>query len=359
MIVVVMIMKKPVKILREMLKAGLLIWAAYYCMTDTADAGAAVSGAVERCLATVIPSLYAMMIVSGLIVKSGACSVCGRLTGRAGRFIFGMDTEVFPVFLFSMAGGYPVGAKMLISLYSDGKLSKHRTELLSGVCFGAGPAFVAGCISGQLYGTPTAGHIILISTISANLITAFALSFVLRKSAETSAAPQRFRLSGSMLTDCISSAGRSMAEICFTIAAFAVFSGMLDSSGIMAAFGNDLRRQTVLTFLDVTAAGELPRGNYTLLPLLSAAVSFGGVCVLFQIASIFSGKLSMLPLILTRAAASALSFGICRLIMPFMLRNETVTAAVTASVHRAPSPVPSVMLILMTFAVLRETVKDR
>ena len=111
--------------------------------------------------------------------------------------------------------------------------------------------------------------------------------------------------------------------------------------------------------MDVTAAGELPHGNYTLLPVLSAAVSFGGVCVLFQIASIFSGKLSMLPLILTRTAASALSFGICRLIMPYMLRNETVTAAVTASVHKAPSPVPSVMLILMTFAVLRETGKER
>ena len=346
-------MKKCIKIIAELLKAGVLMWAAYYCMTDTADAGAAVSGAVNRCLTVVIPSLYAMIIVSGLIVKSGTAAVCGRFTGRAGRIVFGMDSEVFPVFLFSMLGGYPVGAKMLADMYSEGRLSKRSAELLSGVCFGAGPAFVTGCISGQLYGSPAAGRIIMLSTISADLITAFALSFVLRRSAESHGTQQRFRLSGSMLTECISSAGRSMAEICFTIAAFSVFSGMLLSSGVLSAAGGEITQKLVLTFLDVTAAGELSHGNYALLPWLSAAVSFGGVCVLFQIAAIVSGRLSMLPLIVTRLAASVLSFGICSLIMPYMLRNEAVpAAAVGASVHSAPSPVPSVMLILMTFSLL-------
>ena len=351
-------MKKLVKIIPEVLKALLLIWAAYYCMTDTADAGKAVSGAVGRCLSVVIPSLYAMMIVSAIIVRSGAAAVCGRFTGKAGRFIFGMDGGIFPVFLFSMVGGYPVGGKMLVTMYSDGWLSKHRAELLSGVCFGAGPAFVTGCISGQLYGTQTAARIILISTISANIITAFILSFALRKAPETPSIPQKFRLSGTMLTDCVSSAGRSMADICFMIAAFAVFAGMLQNTGILNIAGGENSRMIALTFLDVTAAGELPHGNFTLLPWLSAAVSFGGVCVMFQIAAIFSGKLSVLPLVAVRIFSSVLSFGICSLIMPFMLRNEAVpAAAVNAAVHSAPSPVPSVMLILMTFALLRKTGK--
>ena len=359
-------MKKLKEIMSGALKAALLIWAAYYCMTSTSAAGAAVSVALERCLYTVIPSLYAMMIVSALIVKSGAAGVCGKFTGKAGRLIFGMEQEIFPVFLFSMIGGYPVGGKMLVTLYSDGSLSKQRAELLSGVCFGAGPAFVTGCISARLYGTPTAGRIILISALSANVLTALAVSIFLRRSPEISGNAKKFRLSGSMLTGSISSAGRSMAEICFTIAAFSVFAGMLSSTGAVRSAGaavsavsgltDDVSQQIVLAFLDVTAAGELPRGNYALLPWLSALDSFGGVCVLFQLAAIFSGRLNMLPLIITRLVSSVLSFAICSLIMPFMLRNEVVgAAAVNTSVHSAPSPVPSVMLILMTFAVLRKT----
>ena len=359
-----MIMKKTVKNIPLLIKSALLIWGTVYCMKCTAEVGNAVSGAVGRCLSTVIPSLYAMMIVSSLIVMSGAAAACGKLTGKAGHVLFGMDSESFPVFLFSMFAGYPVGCKMLVSLRSEGRLTKRRAELLSGICFGAGPAFISGCIAGKLYGSAAAGRILLISTISANILTALGVSVLLRKTPSSSASTSpKMHLNSRLLTQCVSSAGRSMAEICFTIVTFAVFAAMLTSCGAVSAVGAllsslsgqppEVSEQLVLTCLDVTAAEHLPHSNYTLLPYLSALVSFGGVCVLFQINAIISGKLNILPLVIVRLAASVLSFGICRLIMPFMLKDETVpAAAVNSAVHSAASPVPSIMLLMMTFALL-------
>lgn len=360
-------MKKAVKNIPLLIKLALLIWGTVYCMKCTDEVGNAVSGAVGRCLYTVIPSLYAMMIVSSLIVMSGAAAAAGKFTGKAGRVLFGMDKECFPVFLFSMFAGYPAGCKMLVALRSEGRLAKRRAELLSGICFGAGPAFISGCIAGRLYGSPAAGRILLISTVSANILTALGVSVLLRKMPESpSAKAPKIVLNSRLLTRCVSSAGRSMAEICFTIVTFAVFAGMLTNCGAVGAAGAllsslsnqppEVSEQLVLTFLDVTAAESLPHSNYTLLPWLSALVSFGGVCVLFQINAIISGKLDLLPLIIIRLAASALSFAVCRLIMPFMLQDETVPAsAVSSAVHSAASPVPSIMLLMMTFALLRKT----
>ena len=66
-------------------KAAAAAAAFAFCMTKTAEVSQAVSGAVERCIGVVIPSLFAMMIVSGLLVRSG-------ITGAVPRFI-GMISE--------------------------------------------------------------------------------------------------------------------------------------------------------------------------------------------------------------------------------------------------------------------------
>ena len=161
---------------------------------------------------------------------------------------------------------------------------------------------------------------------------------------------------GNVFTDCVVSAGHSLAQVCFMIAAFGVLTGMLDSTGVLKASGHP---ELARAFLDVTAVEGLPHGDWTLLPWLSALVSFGGVCVIFQIGAIASGRLDLRPFIIIRTSASVFSFWICRLIMPFMLRNVTAeVSAMGTSLHSAPSPVPSIMLMLMTLAVISDSLKN-
>ena len=113
--------------------AALLILTAAACIfaADAVKAGALCG--VERCLTTVIPSLYAMMAVSGLLLQSGTVSAAGKLLHRAGRLLFGMDGDIFVIFLFSNIAGYPVGAKMLLAQYRAGRLTRREAELLTGL----------------------------------------------------------------------------------------------------------------------------------------------------------------------------------------------------------------------------------
>lgn len=96
-------------IMKILLLAALL----FFCMSNTATVKYAVREAVMRCIDTVIPSLYGMMILSSLIVSSGILSRIPTFAALIGRKLFGMEKTVFPIFIFSLFAGYPVGANAL------------------------------------------------------------------------------------------------------------------------------------------------------------------------------------------------------------------------------------------------------
>lgn len=348
-------MKNSVKKVAEGIKTALLITAVIFCLAETEAVSKAVYDALIRCITVIIPSLYAMMIIAVLISKSGITELFPSFLGRAVQF------------LFSTFAGYPAGARLLCEEHKSGRITKRSAELLSGTFYGAGPAFVFGCISRELYSSSTPGRIILASTISANIITAIAIALILKREPGKcpSYAKRAVKFSGEMLTEAVSSGGASIMSICFTIMAFSVISAMLKASGTTSyaaelfSYVSGLSRTTaegiITAAVDITAVSGLTKNNYLLLPYLSALVSFGGICVIFQLSAITKGSLSMKPFLLIRAIASLLSFVICRGIMHFMPLEEAITVStVTVHTHSAPSPVPSIMLVVMTLMLIAE-----
>lgn len=351
------------------IKIPALIFISVFCLVRPDIINNYIYNAVERCLKIIIPSLYAMMVIAPLMIRSGIIDGISRFTGKAGKFLFGMDNIVFPVFVFSMIAGYPTGVKMLSSAYEKGLIDKRRAEIFSGVCFGAGTAFISGCVTGQLYGNKSAGNLILISTISADIIFAFMISFFMQKKCILKSRKNEIKITSGMLTECVADGGNSIINICFMVMIFAVITAILDYTGIISAAGKIISEitnisiedseQIIRALTDITAVSGFSHGNYELLPYISALISFGGICVIFQISAV-SGGLSLKPLIIERLAISVMSFIICRILAPVMLSGETVlTSSVNVRTHQAQSPVPSVMLIIMTFFLLYEYEKIR
>ena len=330
-----------------LLKTTILLGLAVLCLVRTDLAAKGAAQGVQRCLTVIVPSLYGMMIVSAMLTKSGILSRFGNMG----------------VWLFSQAAGYPVGIKLLSSRLELGQIDRRSACLLSGVCFGAGPAFVFGCVSSGLYGSDRAGALILASCVSANLLLTLALLPFLKGIPASGKAREPVRLSAESAMECIISAGHSMAAICLTVTAFSAAAQFLELLGITPVATKGLaavssRSQVVCEKLvyalwDVTAAAELPVGDFTLLPAISALVSFGGVCVFAQLKAVCTSRIPILPVVLLRIAASLLSFVICRLALPIVMLGETASAA-SLSLHKSPSPVPSVMLMLMTVYLYRK-----
>ncbi|MBQ8960545.1 MAG: hypothetical protein IJ071_04925 [Ruminococcus sp.] len=337
-----------------------------FCIAGSGAVRSAVSEAVGRCLGILIPSLYAMLIMSALLIRSGALRRLSGILRLPGRILLGADGEVLGIFLVSSLAGYPVGGRLLAGLVREGRLSPSSASWLSGACFGAGPAFIFGCIASQLYGDPAAGRLILISSLAADLIIGVGLSFIIRRAPREAAKRAPIRLDTELVSECIVSAGRSMAEICCAVLAFSVVTAALSSVGALSAAGELLGRLSgrpaavceslCAAFLDVTAVTKLPAGDPTLLPALSALTAFGGVCVFVQISAAVRGEFPLWRTVLLRILAGGLSYLICRGLLPEdMIMGASVSAAaLRTAATGAASPVPSVLLIVMTVTVLRE-----
>lgn len=331
--------------IKNILAVALIIIFVLFCFFHAETVKSAVYDAIMRCLTVIIPSLYAMMIISGLLVKSNIAS--------AGRLFSG---------IFSMLAGYPVGAKILSSQYADGSINRKNAELLSGIFFGAGGAFIFSCTS---YG----GGLILSSNIMANAILFLMLTFYFRKNPIEKNKRKKIEFSAEMLINSVNSAGHSMAEICFAVLAFAVITAVLRDFGVLSflaeilsqasGFSVETAEKIICSAIDVTAINDLTKENANLIPVASGLVSFGGFCVFLQISAIFKGKMSVFPLILFRTAAGILSGLICKILLFFFADDEIIAVSlINTHLHKSPSPVPSILLIIMTAVLFWEYEKS-
>lgn len=314
---------------------GLSLSLGAYCLICPDTAKTAACRGIERCLNVLIPSLFVTMAMSGLLISCGFISSFGRIISPVSRRIFAIDGEFFLIFLLSQIAGYPVGAKLLKTQLDEGRLGREGAKFLSWVCFGSGGAFIFGCASSDR----KLGWLMLLSTFLSNMLMLFLLRPLLKKHFDAPLPEKDPVLSGSLLIEAVTSAGRSMFGICCCVIFFSVISEMLTVSGTAAAF------------LDITALSGLSGAG---VPLITGLLSFGGICVFLQISAIFREKISVLPLIPARLCAGLLSFLICRLLLPPFAYGDTAVWAGSVSIISSSSPMPSILLIFMILFVMAE-----
>ena len=348
----VMIMKEREKIVWGVKYLAILGFA-IFCVVCPDVTKNAVSEAIWRCLETVIPSLYIMMAVSAILIQSNVVDSLPKCTGK-----------IIPIFLFSTIAGYPVGVKMLSAEFERGEISKKSAEILCGVCFGAGPAFISGCIAENLYSSKAVGGTVFLSCLLANTVPALLIiPLVLRLEKDRGrGTPAKVKINAEMLSSCVVSSGKSMLTICAMILFFSAISAFLSETGVMTLTENflckymgvpkEICKQIISSILDVTCVSGFPKGDYSLLPFISGLVSFGGVCVLFQLSGVSGGKLNLFPCFVTRVICGFLSGFFCKVTMPLFISQETVAVSVDFSLHKSRSVVPSVMLIIMTVLLI-------
>lgn len=333
------------KIVKKILTVLFSVSFGLFCLLNPSDVRDAAGEGLNRCVTVIIPSLYAMMTASAILLESGILSTVGRWISPATKPIFGLSGELATVYLFSLVAGYPVGAKMIYTMYTDGRLPKRMAEILCGLCYGSGTAFIFGCAAS----TKEVGRLILLSNLAAEIIMVIALSLYFRRN-PTEEKTRNIAISGDILTKSVATSGRALGDMCLCVIVFAVFAKMAEYCGLAEIFRCDIYKAV----LDVTAINDITAD----IAMKSALVSLGGICVFFQISAIFRGKLSILPLVIMRITAAILSFCICKIIQPYIIEGTVDAFATGERLCRETSPVPSIMLIIMTGVVIAETTKN-
>ncbi len=115
------------------------------------DSKTAMEGCQEGlrlCLQTVIPALFPFFVVSAVVCKSllGENIPLLRPLGKLCKIPTGAES----LLLLGFLGGYPVGAKNIVTAEQNGALSKDDAKRMLGFCNNAGPAFLFG-MTGNLF----------------------------------------------------------------------------------------------------------------------------------------------------------------------------------------------------------------
>lgn len=135
----------------------------------SASAEGALSG-LKLCANIIIPALFPFTVVAIFFEKSGALGWLGEKLEPVFRFCFGISGSGGAALILSLLGGYPVGAKLLDSLYRSGSITKKEAMFLLRFAINPSPTFFLSFVGEALLQNRQAGIILLVSNLLACLM---------------------------------------------------------------------------------------------------------------------------------------------------------------------------------------------
>ncbi len=327
--------------LRDAALALVTICLAVLLTAHSAAVTASLGSAVYRCINVIIPSLFAFMTITDLLVRSGGYIYLSYIMAPL-SLLLGLPVSCGAVFAVSNAGGYPLGAAMISSMYDKGGLDKRSASRLLCCCYNGGPAFFSGAVGLAVFGSAAAGMTVYLSILLANCL--FCAVFARLFPVKTAESARRVCFEGGMLPESVSGAGKSLGMICGMIL---LFSAVISPFEKMLPAGNP--GALISSLLEISNLSALTGSPYRYLPYAAAAGAFGGVCVLMQVSTLVGRRFSLLPFLLARLICAAISWCICRCIYPHILPKALPVSAEPEFIVNFNNFTPSLCLIMMIF----------
>lgn len=275
------------------------------------------------CAKTVIPSLFPFMVVSELLVSSGAGEALGRLFSGIMRRIFGISgAGASALFLGSMCG-FPVGARTAVSLYDKGVISKSECQHLLTFTCNPSSAFLITAVGVSLYDSRSLGVTLYCVVLGCGLLTGFLARFFLRSPGEPTEHPHfpsGLHPGGvESFTGAVSSAATGMLTVCAYVIFFSALTGALECAvselGVVGTWGYTL----LCGFLEITGGisqASTLSGEVCLI-LTAVFAGWSGVSVHCQVMTLCGGRgLSFKPYLLAKAFQGVL----CGVVIAAILR---------------------------------------
>ena len=258
---------------------------------------AAMTQTLALCVQVLLPSLFPFFVLSSMFISTG---VIQRLSPRLEtpfQWLFGLPGSFGAALLLGAAGGYPVGAKTIATLYRQGQCSKRDAEKALCFCNNAGPAFLISAVGTSLLQDPHAG----LNLYAVHVLSALIIGFIYRKNTDyvkyhgITADHMRSTATISLFLRAVTDAFSSFLNVSAFVLIFSVISTMLQQLPLIDSLhclpgGGILWYGLLAGFLELTSGvacltqGGLPPSS--LLPALSFLCGWGGCSVQFQTISL-------------------------------------------------------------------------
>lgn len=324
---------------------------------------------LKLCVSTVIPSLFPFMVLSELIVSSGAVVPVGKLLSRPFRWLFGIRGEGSVAVLLGALCGFPVGAKSAVSLYHSGRLDRRELSHLLTFCNNPSSAFLISAVGTSLFGCHAFGILLYAVTLISALLCGIVSGLFFRHSVQKTGANrapketcpppvrEKERHGVESFTTAVSDSAVAMLSVC----AFVVFFSVLTQTLTLILSGAHLS-PTLSALLcgiaemtgGVSMSAALP--TRTGIFLCAGLVGWSGISVHCQIMSICRGcGISFFPYAVAKFAQGLLNVLLLKLTLLLFRPNLIFDGAgVSDTWETAPSAFSwlAAVLFLLTLVLL-------
>ena len=273
----------------------LLCGAGLLCYSKAVSA--AMTQALALCVQVLLPSLFPFFVLSSMVISTGVIQRLSTRLEKPFQWLFGLPGSFGAALLLGAAGGYPVGAKTIATLYQQGQCSKRDAEKALRFCNNAGPAFLISAVGASLLQDPHAG----LNLYAVHVLSALIIGFIYRKNTDNvkyhciTADHMRSTATISLFLRAVTDAFSSFLNVSAFVLIFSVISTMLQQLPLIDSLhclpgGGILWYGLLAGFLELTSGvacltqGGLPPS--ILLPALSFLCGWGGCSVQFQTISL-------------------------------------------------------------------------
>ncbi|MBR6873489.1 MAG: hypothetical protein IKN17_08310 [Ruminococcus sp.] len=322
----------------------------------SAEVGGAVFAAIDRCCRIIIPSLFAFMAFSRLLIGTGLAGLISRPFNRLFRIVPGIPEGGAALFIISNTAGYPVGAAALSDMVQRGQVSKRTAEIMSIYCCAGGPAFMINAIGVSVFGSFGVGLCVFLAVLSANTVLAAVVNRLYRPDKIT---PVKTENSISEeLIGSVTGAGEAVLKMCAVIVFFSAVMAAAEAAGLFSMLSelpelSEGGKALLRSVFEITNAAQIPQNSYKSIPLLAAICSFGGISVLMQIKCAAGNSISLNKLYKWLPVKGALTFGFTKLYLPLLSDDSIPTFSRSPEIiGNLDNLLPSLCLIMMIFILI-------
>lgn len=236
--------------------------------------------AIELCLKSVIPSLYPLIFLSGLLTSAlwGSSNILLRQIAKILNIPSGGEYLLLSGFL----SGYPVGALTISDAVRCKQINEKTAQALLAYCNNAGPAFLFGMVAPQFSEKWMSWSLWAIHVLSAAMVGNI---FFRPEESEIEIIDKNLSL-----MDIIVNSIKSLAMICGWILLFRLFIGFLER-WVLWLFPDSIK-VLIIGLLELSnGCCRLTEIEAVSARFIAAAamLSFGGVCVYLQTVSAVRG----------------------------------------------------------------------
>lgn len=228
---------------------------------------------------SVLPVALPSVFLTSLFARLPACE---RLAKRASPLfykLFRVSGDGGLAAILSIVSGYPAGARMILDLWRNGRVSPGERLRVAALCTTCGPAFLVGAAGAGMAHSAAAGWILFLSHAAA----VWSVGAVLRASpsAPSSAPAPRKKPGG--LAECVSVSVLSVLTAGGAIALFTAF-GSMAADALAPLALPPAAEAMVRGCIEMTAgcAMLLSAPSAFRLSLCAFLTTFGGLCVFVQ-----------------------------------------------------------------------------